>query len=134
MWSSNLMKRFYLVLLAIVLSSMGQGLWAQNENAGEESETIAVAVASEEGGESFGSLRNEIREKFSEVLQDDLGENSLGRLLFSFGIILLTYIARKIVGYLFENWLHRIAEKTSWKFDDKMIPACLLYTSDAADE
>ena len=123
MWFSNLMKRFYLVLLAIVLSSMGQGLWAQNENAGEESETIAVAVASEEGGESFGSLRNEIREKFSEVFQDDLGENSLGRLLFSFGIILLTYIARKIVGYLFENWLHRIAEKTSWKFDDKMIPA-----------
>ena len=120
---SNLMKRFYLVLLTIVLSSLGQGLWAQNENAGEESQAIAAAVASEDGTGELGSLGDEIRSKFSEVFQDDLGENSWGRLLLSFGIILLTYIARKIVGYLFENWLHRIAEKTSWKFDDKMIPA-----------
>lgn len=118
---SDLMKQFYLVLATIVLSSLGQGLWAQNENAGEESQTITVA--SDEGSEDFGSLRNEIRAKFSEVFQDDLGENSWGRLLFSFGIILLTYIARKIVGYLFANWLHRMAVKTSWKFDDKMIPA-----------
>ncbi|MGY8694842.1 MAG: hypothetical protein ACKVGW_11695, partial [Verrucomicrobiia bacterium] len=117
------MKRFYLVLLTIVLSSLGQGLWAQNENAGEESQAIAAAVASEDGTGELGSLGDEIRSKFSEVFQDDLGENSWERLLFSFGIILLTYIARKIVGFLFANWLHRIAEKTSWKFDDKMIPA-----------
>ena len=97
---SYLMKRFYLVLLTIVLSSLGQGLWAQGENVGEESPAIAAAVASEDGTGEFEGLRDEIRSKFSEVFQDDLGENSWVRLLFSFGIILLTYVARKLVGYL----------------------------------
>jgi MscS family membrane protein len=120
---SDLMKRFYLVLATIVLSSFGQGLWAQNEDGLEVVQAVVAEAASENEVEGFGSLSNEIRAKLSSAFQDDLGGNSWGSLLFSFGIILLTYVARKIVGYLFENWLHRIAAKTSWEFDDKMIPA-----------
>jgi len=118
------MKVYRLIVLAIVSLSLGQPIWAQNEAA--ETPTNQAEVT--EGGNSselseFASIRKEVRSKLSEVFKDDIGENSWGRLWTAFGIILLTYIVRKIVGYLFENWLHRLAQKTSWEIDDRMIPA-----------
>lgn len=117
------MNAIRLVFLTIVSIYLGQFAWAQNQN-GDEATSAAEAAVSVEGQPSeFAAVRSEVRGKLKEIFQEDVGENSWGRLLTSFVIILLTYVARKIVGYLFENWLHRIAVKTSWEFDDKMVPA-----------
>lgn len=118
-----LMKTLYFILLAIVTFCSGQALVGQTEattDAPAQAETIAKG--DQEVGE-FTLIQREARVRFGELFEEDFGENSWGRLLISFCIILLTYVARKIVGYLFENWFHRLAKKTSWKIDDKMIPA-----------
>jgi len=118
------MKVYRLIVLAIVSLGLGHPAWAQNE-----SQETPAAQTELSGGESaaepgeFAAVRKEVRSRLSEIFNEDLGENSWGRLLTAFGIILLTYIARKVIGYVFENWLHRLAGKTSWKFDDKMVPA-----------
>ncbi len=117
------MSTIRLVFLTIVSIYLGQFAWAQNQD-GDEAASVGEAAISVEGQPSeFSAVRSEVRGKLSEIFREDVGENSWGRLLTSFVIILLTYVARKIVGYLFENWLHRIAAKTSWEFDDKMVPA-----------
>ena len=117
------MKNYHLVWLALVSLCLGQFLLGQDDG-GENAVQAAESVSASSSGQSeFTSIRDETRTMLSEIFQEEMGENSWGRLLVSFVIILLTYIARKIVGYLFENWLHRIAEKTSWEFDDRMIPA-----------
>lgn len=88
----------------------------------EEAQTEPTETGSEEMG-VFNTFRKEALSMLSEVFEVDLGDNSATRLLFSLGIVLLTFIVRKIVIFFFENWLHRIARKTSWEFDDKMVPA-----------
>ena len=117
------MSTIRLVFLTIVSIYLGQFAWAQNQD-GDEAASVGEAAISVEGQPSeFSAVRSEVRGKLSEIFREDVGENSWGRLLTSFVIILLPYVAHKIVGYLFENWLHRIAAKTSWEFDDKMVPA-----------
>lgn len=117
------MKNYHLVWLALVSLCFGQFLLGQDDG-GENAVQAAESVSASSSGQSeFTSIRDETRTMLSKIFQEEMGENSWGRLLVSFVIILLTYIIRKIVGYLFENWLHRIAEKTSWEFDDRMIPA-----------
>lgn len=118
------MKVYRLIVLAIVSLGLGQPVWAQDENAeapAAQTELSGNESAPEPG--EFAAIRKEVRSRLSEIFNEDLGENSWGRLWTAFGIILLTFIARKIIGYVFENWLHRLAGKTSWKFDDEMVPA-----------
>ena len=110
----DLMKR-YLWILAVSL-----GLFF-NTGASAQDESDAPASEGEMG--TFSEFRKEAIQTLSEVFEVDLGENSGTRLLFSLGIIILTFVVRKIVIFFFENWLHRIARKTSWEFDDKMVPA-----------
>lgn len=117
------MKKYHIVWLAFVSLCLGQFLFGQDTGGGSEVESVEAVSDTASGQNEFSAIQEEARARLAEIFQEDLGENSWGRLLVSFGIILLTYIARKIVGYLFENWLHRIAKKTSWEFDDKMIPA-----------
>ena len=117
------MHTIRLVFLTIVSIYLGQFAWAQNQNGAEATSAGEVAVSMEGQPSEFAAVQSEVRGKLKEIFQEDVGESSWGRLLASFVIILLTYVARKIVGYLFENWLHRIAAKTSWEFDDKMVPA-----------
>ncbi len=111
-------------MLAIAVSlCLGQSAWAQNEAESGESADVGEAISNEGGIGDFSTFKKDTLAKLSEVFQIDIGENSGARLLWSLGIILLTFIARKAVGYLFENWLRRIAAKTSWEIDDRMIPA-----------
>ncbi len=118
------MKALLFIWLAIVSLCLGLALMGQNEEPAVVSPESVDSAESDAGEMSaFASIRDETRSKIGEIFQGDVGENSWGLLLVSFCIILLTYVARKIVGYLFENWLHRIAKKTSWEIDDKMIPA-----------
>ena len=117
------MNTIRLVFLTIVSIYLGQFAWAQNQNGAEATSAGEAAVSVEGQPSEFAAVQSEVRGKLKEIFQEDFGESSWGRLFASFVIILLTYVARKIVGYLFENWLHRIAAKTSWEFDDKMVPA-----------
>lgn len=117
------MNTIRLVFLTIVSIYLGQFAWAQNQNGAEATSAGEAAVSVEGQPSEFAAVQSEVRGKLKEIFQEDVGESSWGRLLASFVIILLTYVARKIVGYLFENWLHRIAAKTSWEFDDKIVPA-----------
>lgn len=117
------MSTIRLVFLTIVSIYLGQLAWAQNQDGDEAASAGETAISVEGQPSEFSAVRSEVRGKLSEIFREDVGENSWGRLLTSFVIILLTYVARKIVGYLFENWLHRIVAKTSWEFDDKMVPA-----------
>lgn len=117
------MNTIRLVSLTIVSIYLGQFAWAQNQNGAEATSAGEAAVSVEGQPSEFAAVQSEVRGKLKEIFQEDFGESSWGRLFASFVIILLTYVARKIVGYLFENWLHRIAAKTSWEFDDKMVPA-----------
>ena len=117
------MNTIRLVFLTIVSIYLGQLAWAQNQNGAEATSAGEAAVSVEGQPSEFAAVQSEVRGKLKEIFQEDFGESSWGRLFASFVIILLTYVARKIVGYLFENWLHRIAAKTSWEFDDKMVPA-----------
>ncbi len=118
------MKRHFFRWFTVVSFCLGQALVCGQEAPSAPSEpSESIEEAASASGSEFADIRQEARSKLAEIFQEDIGENSWGRLLVSFGIILLTYVARKIVGYLFENWLHRIAAKTSWEFDDKMVPA-----------
>lgn len=120
---SGLMKRITFMLAIAVSLCLGQSAWAQNEAESGESVDVGETISNEGGIGDFSTFKKDTLAKLSEVFQIDIGENSGVRLLWSLGIILLTFIARKAVGYLFENWLRRIAAKTSWEIDDKMIPA-----------
>ena len=120
---SGLMKRITFMLAIAVSLCLGQSAWAQNEAESGESVDVGETLSNEGGIGDFSTFKKDTLAKLSEVFQIDIGENSGARLLWSLGIILLTFIARKAVGYLFENWLRRIAAKTSWEIDDRMIPA-----------
>ena len=117
------MNAIRLVFLTIVSIYLGQFAWAQNQD-GDEAAVGEAAISTEGEPSEFSAVRSEVRGKLSEIFQEDVGENSWGRLLTSFVIILLTYVARKIVGYLFENWLHRITAKTSWNLTTRWFRRC----------
>jgi len=117
------MKRITFMLAIAVSLCLGQSAWAQHEAESGEYVDVGETLSNEGGIGDFSTFKKDTLAKLSEVFQIDIGENSGARLLWSLGIILLTFIARKAVGYLFENWLRRIAAKTSWEIDDRMIPA-----------
>ncbi|MDQ8202751.1 mechanosensitive ion channel family protein [Pelagicoccus sp. SDUM812003] len=97
----------------------------------EESATAAEASgeqgdsprASENAAYGFSELRKESLDKLSELTDLDFGGNSGLRLAMFFVLLLATFVIRKIVVAIYVSWFHRVAERTSWSFDDKLIPA-----------
>ncbi len=97
------------------------GLVVFGQEAEAPSEPIEVPVQEESPG-----LMNETRRALQEVanfMSLDLGDNTTSRIIASFVILLLAFIAKKVISLVFANWLFRLAKKTSWKVDDQMIPA-----------
>jgi len=95
---------------------------AQNaapEAAAQEEEPEPAADASEYAA----SLRRQAFEWLSKTLRFNLGENSTARLLVFFFLILATLVARKLLVNVFAGWLSRLAKRTSWKFDNDLLPA-----------
>jgi len=91
------------------------GVWAQ-----EAVEAAESAAASEI---SVTQVKGQALSKLSEILQVDLGDNSLGNFGICFLLLLLTLVIRKIVVYFLIGWMKRLAAKTKWETDDKIIEA-----------
>lgn len=117
----NPMKRIWCLLVAAVWAIGVVSVDAQEQN--EVNDEAAIDALSDEELSVFASFRKDALSVLSEAFEVNLGENTGTRMLFCLGIILLTFVVRRIVIYFFENWLNRIAAKTSWEFDDKMVPA-----------
>ncbi|EDY84329.1 transporter, MscS family [Verrucomicrobiia bacterium DG1235] len=73
--------------------------------------------------ESFANAKEDAINRLSQLTDLDLGGNSGMRWLLFFVLLLATFIARKIVIVIFSRWFMRVAERTAWTFDDKLIPA-----------
>ncbi|MEM9157495.1 MAG: mechanosensitive ion channel family protein [Verrucomicrobiota bacterium] len=113
--------RFGFVALCFVIGSLAYGQDAPAEA------TPAPTAEEVESGDGTALKYTEgklwLREKLSELFDFDRSENTLIVYIACFVIVLLTFVANKIVTLIFSNWLHRIAEKTAWTFDDQLIPA-----------
>ncbi len=109
------MIRKILVLLCFLTS-----LCFASFAAGQEAEVVPEAepVSSE-----YSTARDQLIEHLSQLTDLDFGGNSGARLAMFFLLLLATFITRKIVVGIYRRWFHRAAEKTSWEFDDKLIPA-----------
>jgi len=85
-----------------------------------EEATEALLAGEEAGVQSF---REQLLEHLKQLTDLDFGGNS-GAAFFLFFLLLLgTFVVRRIVIGIYTRWFHRAAEKTSWTFDDKLIPA-----------
>ena len=74
------------------------------------------------GGE-FSSARDRTLERFGELIDVDFGDNTLTRLGLFFVLLLVTLVARAVVVGVFGKWLKSLASRTSWNFDDMLVPA-----------
>ncbi len=116
----TVMKRRYFLFLVFLLSSLTSWAVAQTEeSSGPDTEPLFEGV----NANGFTEIKREAISRLSELMHIDMGGNTGTRLIVSFVILLLTLIARKVINAIFSNWLHRLAAKTSWEHDDKMIPA-----------
>ncbi len=96
-------------------------IWGQEAEVTPEAESAPIPDSQEST-----SLIQDTRSAMKEVarsLSIDVGENTSTRIIVSFVILFLAFVARKVVTMVFANWLYRLAKKTAWKFDDNMIPA-----------
>lgn len=94
------------------LSSLAQ------EAVPEGSQPVEVVEVTE-----LAQVREEALGKLSELTNLDFGGNSSLRLLTFFVLLVATFVIRKIVVGIYSRWFHRAAQRTSWSFDDKLIPA-----------
>jgi MscS family membrane protein len=58
-----------------------------------------------------------------DLVTAQIGENTSGQVWFSFAILLLSFVFRKALLLIVFKNLKLLANKTSWKFDDRFIPA-----------
>ncbi|MCH6255406.1 mechanosensitive ion channel family protein [Puniceicoccaceae bacterium K14] len=114
----RLLSRFFAVAL-MYLAILP--IYAQEID--EAKEAAPNSAEFEEVGSDFSKIKEDTIGRVADFIDIDMGDNSSSRLVLSFAILLGAYIARKIVSLLFSNWLHRIAKKTAWEFDDHMVPA-----------
>ena len=118
------MKRYFALFLIFVMS--GSVSWVLGQVVDEEGAVVvAVEVVSEDAdaGAGYSEIKTEALSRLSELMNIDMGGNTGTRLIVSFVVLLLTFISRKVVNVVFSNWLHRLAAKTAWKHDDRMVPA-----------
>ncbi|MBK1878471.1 mechanosensitive ion channel family protein [Pelagicoccus mobilis] len=111
------MRKFWILALCAL------GLFVNSTLFGQEQEAATPAQEVAQEGQTFSEVREEALQKFSQLTDIDLGGNSGARLFFFFLLLFGTFVARKIVVGIYVRWFHRAAEKTSWAFDDKLIPA-----------
>lgn len=107
---------------------LGQHVLGQGEAqaaATEEAEQASVDEAKVEAdpAATFTNVREEALDRLSQLTDLDFGGNSGARLTAFFVLLLATFVCRKIVLGIYTHWFHRAAERTSWEFDDKLIPA-----------
>ena len=109
--------RFFVSCLLLHLCSFA--LFAQAEPLLPEKS----AYEATESADGFTGIKRDVLDRISDLLDIDLGGNTATRLIVCFVILLLTMLGRRITVGVFSNWLHRIAARTAWTFDDKLIPA-----------
>ncbi|MDQ8182306.1 mechanosensitive ion channel family protein [Pelagicoccus sp. SDUM812005] len=105
---------FWFLSLSFASLALGQEAEAESEPA--EVEPVL-------GANEFASAREQMMDQLSQLTDLDFGGNSGARLAVFFILLLATFVVRKIVLGIYVRWFHRAAERTSWAFDDKLIPA-----------
>lgn len=101
-------KTAFIFVFAILVSFTAHA----QEAAGAESETEAIPTSLEEG---MTWLKN--------LTKVQVGDNSSRQILVSFGILLAAFILRKAVVLWVFRVLRKIASKTKWQYDDKLVNA-----------
>lgn len=144
-------SRFRIALTVLLLSLFAPTAWPQAPEAEEGTTDAAAATTVEEGqpeapraasaadgdsqsplseigpdasdASSFAELKKETFNRLSELTNLDIGDNSGMRLLLFFALLLLTFVARKVVIAIYTVWFMRVAKRTKWTFDDKLFTA-----------
>lgn len=119
------MKRVFWILAVFVLSfGGGSHAWGQTDAPVTEPASAEKSADLETREvETLTSMRDGALDQLSQLTDLDFGGNSGARLSGFFVLLLLTFVIRKIVITIYVRWFHRAAEKTTWAFDDKLIPA-----------
>ena len=112
------MLRSFRLLPFLLLSVFFCTISFAQEKQSSDAETASV----DEAGE-FVRVKEETIDRLGEAMNLDFGGNSVSRWGLFLAIVFATLIARKITMILFSNWLNRLAKKTKWTIDDKMVPA-----------
>ncbi len=102
--------------LSLCLASLA---WGQSA----ETTDPAPPADSATGASELTTAREEVLDRLGQLTDLDFGGNSGARLSVFFLLLLATFVIRKIVVGIYVRWFHKAAEKTSWAFDDKLIPA-----------
>ncbi|MDQ8185981.1 mechanosensitive ion channel family protein [Pelagicoccus sp. SDUM812002] len=112
-------KIFALTVISLALSLSTRAMGQSSDSVAEpEAAPEPVPEASE-----FSTARDQVLEELSQLTDLDFGGNSGARLAVFFLLLLAAFVIRKIVVAVYVRWFHKAAEKTSWTFDDKLIPA-----------
>ncbi|MBC2606045.1 mechanosensitive ion channel family protein [Pelagicoccus albus] len=104
--------------LALLISSLAFSLRSWGQEMAPVSEGEAPSAQ-----QTFSDLRQEAIEELSQLTDLDLGGNSGLRLVTFFVFLLATFVVRKIILGIYNRWFLAFARRTSWTFDDKLIPA-----------
>ncbi len=103
-------------LLGVCSASLVLGQAAESGVAGSGGDVVAEAS-------EYSTARDQVLDSLSQLTDLDFGGNSGARFGMFFVMLLGTFVLRKIVLGIYKRWFLRAAEKTSWEFDDKLIPA-----------
>jgi MscS family membrane protein len=115
-----MIRKFLLQTLLFFATCCAPLALGQDSNSAAEPDAAPEAGA---GAQDFSTAREQLLEELSQLTDLDFGGNSGARLAVFFLLLLATFIARKIVVGIYVRWFHAAALKTSWAFDDKLIPA-----------
>lgn len=104
----------YVLWILVLILSVPLHAQVGSEEAVEESASI--------GGE-LNTVKNDVIEGIADFMNLGTGGNSANRFVWCFVILFCAFIAQKVVNLVFSNWLHRLAKKTAWEYDEMMVPA-----------
>lgn len=106
---------YFVLGVGVALPAVGQ----EESSPAAEADSEPVPVAAE----TFSEMREGVLERLSQLTDLDFGGNSGIRLLGFFVLLLATFVIRMVVVAIWVRWFSRVAERTSWTFDDALIPA-----------
>ncbi len=109
------MRYLALIFLWVLVTACAKGI-AQEATPTSQTETTQVAA-------SEVATWDEAVNWLVDLMTAQVGENTYGQVLFSFIILLLSFVFRKILLQIVFKRLKALATKTRWKFDDRLIPA-----------